>query len=687
MITFNNRRPYNDQIGWSTTKPNNIRIPNNGNSRLYAWARDAAGNVNKVAPSFLVNFTCCYEPTHLIVGNQLDSMKIFDINTQNNGSLTNIRSIGPNSSRSVSTHPSGRFIFSASTSNTTSGGVYSIDHLTSYKYDPISSNFSEISTISNLGATDFVIHPNGNYGYLLSKNGNSPSPLQHNGKIYPIQIANDGTIANYGYDVATTKAINIGNLTHVGQNSYKIFMNPLGTSVSFSNGRDLLMDSIQNDFQIVPMNWLDNWRLNLPSNAWGTDVNDISFHPNGKFAFQTFQHRDNDIFGLNVASVREDVNAWTFHQTIRGNNIYPGKPVKVHPNGNYVYAILDGFRVYSFDETSKSLIQIQIIDTQSLDSSWKWFSTTNIAIDDSGHFLYASTYSASGFKIAVFNINQSNGQLSFVEIVSTNSPNANYTSLAVNMRRDVNSAPIANAGEDRWVEFFTLAQINGQSPCVPSTFHQCPSIPSSRKVSLDGSKSFDPDASICNSGLLNASWRLVSVPSGSSLTPETIPGTGIILNYQSLNGANFEYDRPGSYEFELTVADSSGTCNGSTKTSKDRVVIKLGRKAAYVGTKLRYPDWRIPKPTNVPPEAILTWSARKEEAGYYEESWWTCLNLSIGACLRTNYCKSSYLLLRDEAKTQCDQQAGNISPFAFKIGGFVRQTQVTSYTPIYNWWF
>jgi len=106
-----------------------------------------------------------------------------------------------------------------------------------------------------------------------------------------------------------------------------------------------------------------------------------------------------------------------------------------------------------------------------------------------------------------------------------------------------------------------------------------------------------------------------------------------------------------------------------------------------VGTKLRYPDWRIPKPTNVPPEAILTWSARKEEAGYYEESWWTCLNLSIGACLRTNYCKSSYLLLRDEAKTQCDQQAGNISPFAFKIGGFVRQTQVTTYTPIYNWWF
>ena len=120
----------------------------------------------------------------------------------------------------------------------------------------------------------------------------------------------------------------------------------------------------------------------------------------------------------------------------------------------------------------------------------------------------------------------------------------------ISFRHETNLPPQVQMGPERWLHF---------KPGNP--------------ISLNAhGYAFDPDAGQCNVNPANyqIAWEIVSAPPGSGAT------TVNIANVNSLNGASLIPDIAGEYTVRLTFTDHPGSCNGSPLTTSGQVKLKIG---------------------------------------------------------------------------------------------------------------
>lgn len=120
----------------------------------------------------------------------------------------------------------------------------------------------------------------------------------------------------------------------------------------------------------------------------------------------------------------------------------------------------------------------------------------------------------------------------------------------ITYRHETNLPPQVQMGPERWLHF---------KPGNP--------------ISLNAhGYAFDPDAGQCNVDPANyqIAWEIVSAPPGSGAT------TVNIANVNSLNGASLIPDIAGEYTVRLTFTDHPGSCNGSPLTTSGQVKLMIG---------------------------------------------------------------------------------------------------------------
>lgn len=136
----------------------------------------------------------------------------------------------------------------------------------------------------------------------------------------------------------------------------------------------------------------------------------LKFHPNGQWAYVINE------LGLTVTSFHFDDNSGSLSafQTIEAlpkselkEILTSGSEIRIHPNGQFVYAGIRGhdvIAVFGVDETNG---QLALVEREPIRGSWP----RNFGIDPSGKWLLAA--GAESSTIAVFRIDQKSGKLTF----------------------------------------------------------------------------------------------------------------------------------------------------------------------------------------------------------------------------------------------------------------------------------
>ncbi len=236
----------------------------------------------------------------------------------------------------------------------------------------------------------------------------------------------------------------------------------------------------------------------------------------------------------------------------------PGR-MRIRPDGQFLYVVVDGSRVNVFGLDANGAP----VSTGS-SGSGDVGTISGITIDSTGNYLYVPI--ASSNQIRVFRIDQTTGALTAGPVVATeNTPNA----VAVRSQHSVNAPPIANAGVTRWIQV-------GQ------------------RAAMSGARSVDPDRYGCSANTDNYryAWRVAGVPAGSAVA---LGGTAF-TDADGIN-ASFLPDVAGDYTIQFSMTDDPGSCGGEPRTSTASVTIRAGylrrsatQKFSISAATPRYPN-------------------------------------------------------------------------------------------------
>jgi len=569
MITEAAAAPSATDPRWNTAIPSSYELTATGNHQLYAWARDAAGNVSLP-----------YTPVQI----QLDGISVADklfLVTTNMFSCPNFfdRKI-----HSYSFQPSG-----------------AITHL------------SEITAPT--WPQDLRFH-NGNL-YSINQNyvfsvgppcGNWADPGQRIMSTY--SIGSGGAVHSHDFN-DSPRDMRLGYTRNPEYIAISSFMFP-GAYSEFSNfklykrngGGIELKDTISFSIPHIVMNSWIIGRLVLAM----TDENDTipsirSYRITDTDQLQAVNSKDIP-FSISLRASDVAPNARFFYSTYWLITPFIAGAVKIYPiaaDGTLADPItqeLGDYQIHAFHIASDGMAYMMVRKESNSTHYLKQYrpkfdgtleevksvvlpvpmnDSARIVSDISGQNIVLIYGSNFGYATAA----RYSAQLELRGTVQTEL----YQGIPgdISYRHETNLPPQVQMGPERWLHF---------KPGNP--------------ISLNAhGYAFDPDAGQCNVNPANyqIAWEIVSAPPGSGAT------TVNIANVNSLNGASLIPDIAGDYTVRLTFTDHPGDCQGSAQTASGEVKLKLGYE--HFGQKpypeMVRPEWVYEDIEAVKPDPDANW--------------------------------------------------------------------------------
>ena len=311
----------------------------------------------------------------------------------------------------------------------------------------------------------------GDYTYISDiKQIENPSYLvvSHDEKmIYSVNETKEGAVSAFGFDknkgvlnLVNSQPVNGADPCYINTNKNKNFI----VTANYSSG-NISVFPLDADGSIKPMSM--NINMNIPDSP-ASHMHTVVFSPDETILFATDLGKDN-IYSLEV---KPDATE-TFLVSVPDNSttleLGSGpRHLVFHPNGKYLYCIneLSGkVAVFEYKDGKPDAIQYIISDTT---QTSRRKGSADIHLTSNGKFLYSSNrLRADG--IAIFSVNQENGQLTSVGYQSTGihprnfiiTPNDKFLLCA---NRDTNNIQIFEIDSITGLLNYTGKEINLNQP-------------------------------------------------------------------------------------------------------------------------------------------------------------------------------------------------------------------------------
>ena len=531
LLTSTAAPPLGNDARWSAYAPTFHEFGSSGSHTLYAWVRDAAGNVSALTAPIEVQIDGIKVPKFVFsgssTGNEIASSKI----NPGNGALTLVQRLAMSSPSHLQTNPTKSVLHSIR-----AGGQVGSIGFQSGTGAIADLGSSLLPATVSLPSLSLVVAPDGDLLYAnffqtdTATWGMLTYPVNAWGSIGPPISANRGTALSPG---STTLSADKGALIATFRilPPYQPFFYTRLVRLPLP-GAAFDIGTTQS-FDTLPL-----WRgvpevdRGLAADPLGRAIYNLCYGEGGQcLSVPAGSPLPSSLF---VITVQQD-DSYAHAQTIATGPSPRG--LAVHPQGRFLYVANGG---------NGTISQYHIEANGTLTALGAFFvggTPAAIAIDDAGRFAYVAN--ASTGQVASYSIDNSTGLLSVAGSVAVGT---NPDSIAVYSEHSANDPPIVNPGGDRWEHV-------GQP------------------VTLVGARSFDPDRFVCGANTANYQykWSVVSVPGGSGVTV----GTSSIVNSNALN-ASFTPDVVGDYVLSLDFTDDPGSCQGAGRTSGKQLTIKAG---------------------------------------------------------------------------------------------------------------
>ncbi|HQI18506.1 MAG TPA: beta-propeller fold lactonase family protein [Leptospiraceae bacterium] len=524
MVTQTETPPVSWATLWSVATPVGFAFNRAGNHKLYAWAKDAAGNVSGAVPELAVNLEGINAPTFLYVargstGGADLRIDVLKINPATGVLQPTYTEVLPGSSSaatptrsekgSLVAHPNAKFLYHIGVDEDSVIRQFtirddgSLQLVSTFSLDP---HFGPNQVWAGQQA---VISPSGNV-FFLSTMESMP-------------------------ELRTFTIDSAGGLTAAASS-------PLGallySMTAMPNGF-LVADQIQTNLGVSSFSYLQTGETSSAYTERDFTMAAVG-DPLGRYVYSSHVRSGH----IQTRTVNADGTLSLSGQVYLGN--HEGIPLASDPDGNFLYVGLKSGRAIRIYNSGNSYGAVKDITAG--------FSTNgplDMLIDSTGTLAFVRTGDQSGMNLLVYRMDP--GDLTLL----TNNPGAPIDGYwgwgdgkpVVVGSHDGNDPPVTNAGVDRWVQV-------------------------SESAALHGHNTFDPDAARCAADTTKyvAVWNFVSKPVASGLTDSDIIGAN------TLGSARFIPDVPGDYKLRLTFTDDPGSCQGTAKTRTALVTIKAGYK-------------------------------------------------------------------------------------------------------------
>lgn len=420
-ITRTDTPPVSWGTNWTAAKPESYSFSHADQYSLYAWVKDAAGNVSLAVSPLAVNLEGINETRYAIVTiadtNQVESYSIDPVT----GVLTLISTVDlPYNPYLVAVHPSGKFAYTSENgASSTLLSILTIDQAT-----------GQLSLVQNMAS-------GGTYPYSIS--------FDEAGKYMYVTHLTSNTLTWFSTDASSG--------THTYQGSVATGSKPVfgltapGNHLYVSNtGSDQIWHYTLNPVTGAPSN---------PYNAMTTaSPRGLGRTPDSAFLFSA----SNDASNTTQRAASYSVNPATggLSTTSSPNGGQYMSFFAVHPNGRLVY-VTDylGGAVTGFD-----------FDPQTGLTNTRHFAMPGrplaIEIHSNGRFAFVTSY--DGFQIMTYRIDPATGTL-FPASAVTKTGRPHY--LGLQAQHDGNDPPAVNAGQDRWTTVGQSAALHGHNTSDP----------------------------------------------------------------------------------------------------------------------------------------------------------------------------------------------------------------------------
>jgi len=455
LITKTADKPFASHSGWQNSNTGKYLLSSSGIYKLYAWVKDAAGNVSDLYPEININLDRIKYSKYLVSGGYNHSGHILKIDPLN-GKLTSQSSIGlvPSNGMTTAVDPTNRFIYQMDQGN---------GSLQSLKLDILTGNLtSGGSTPLATAFRNFKIGLDPMGEYVFVPGGFYTGPME---KRY---------VKMFRIDAVTGVFTELDHKS-TGSQPGNTIIHPNGNFL-YTTGNPLSIHKINRSIEELEL----IGSVPVPSiNAYSH----MTFDSTGNYAFAA-THGAGIISLLKVENngLLTELNTLATEQN-------PWHLI-IDKNDRFLYIAHQGEKKLTQYEFNKSTETLTLISSTVGDFSY----ATSLAFDAHGDYLYVAypflkIYPGySGDIYVVYKIDKTDGSLTLHQTLPTNTDTQPYDVSVVNVA-DGNDPPVVNAGSEQWT---ALNQV----------------------YALNGNNSFDPDANRCQANTINYQfqWTVVSSP-------------------------------------------------------------------------------------------------------------------------------------------------------------------------------
>lgn len=520
VITRSADRPQSTDTRWQPSAPSSYVLPGSGSYTLYAFAKDAAGNVsNPLSIAVVLDGIAITEGayvTETLDGGLIHSIQKFFVSISTGLLTADFKENVPEQSIALELHPTGNFLYAA---NAAAG---SQSEISVYRVEPAGLRFIQKVAAGSSFQMTLSMHPHGRF--LYATHGSqifmydiNPANGELSGRRMTAELSYP--VGRIVFDEYLNRGFTGGRCDHPTLSGSRI------DCLMFVNvNADGSLTRIVNR---ILMTGYGHFNL-LPSLAISADSRYYYFGASG----------DHPVLVMGSVSSPQS--------TTRINLSYGLRSLVAHPGGNFLYGTAP---------TRGRIVLLRLNNgLPSMDSEFDSVDPVDfLLMDAAGKALYG--LSRANRTLAVYSINAADGSL-----VRTQSVNLGAETPGQMVLRKVitkNDPPIVSLRYDTSsVAYFAgWAEVNAA-------------------VSLMAD-SYDPDAAKCaaNSANYVHRWSLINKPAGSARAL----GTADISGSSSQTGS-FSADVPGRYDFEYTFTDDPGTCEPSARATTATVSFTAGTR-------------------------------------------------------------------------------------------------------------
>lgn len=581
FVTTSDTPPRASDSGWQAVKPAAYPLAGKGTYILYAYARDAAGNVS-AARTLSVDLVGV-RVTDGLVAASTDGSAARQIEQYVQDLFTGLLSfrnaaVSQPEPVDVAVHPAGHFVYTLV--NTDPAGPQAGNSiLAAHRLDP--TGMLPVGQVIAAARYDSIhIHPGGSFLYALRGN---PGALD----VYRIDAS--GAVQFVSRQITEPYA---GNVVLYQPGSLIFLPNHRDARIGFSIPGWAASFEFGCDFGI---------EFNLSTGAVARRID-----PVGGCAMDAVNSRA-ILKGGAITIALHKTRASAYIKSRNGGGMAAadvplpaGKSVVGHPFlSRFYYLNPDGTAIVVGTPVESVYGYVTTATTTTLAVPG---TVSSLRMDPGGRHLYA--YRRGSGQLHVFAVSQLDGSLAHTQTLSLS---ANAASVALRTRVDGNDPPAVRLRRQfdsmgvAWIDFAAYGAW----------------VPAGRSLTLYATDSFDPDAARCGADPSRYvyQWRLVDKPAASML-----PLNSTALSGSSTMQAGIVPDVTGEYTIQFAFTDDPGSCSQASQTTTDTIRIHA-RRFVGASTSQDVSCARCVNTSRLPAQSVAYHVSASQEIGKFT-LWW-----------------------------------------------------------------